>query len=123
MARSVVVPLACICRTTGSTLAAKASAAARFAVAPLACASPRLVSVAQRGALRLLCRQGGAGAVRDQGALFLGQRRIDMEHEGVRVRPKRGHYERHPLGHQPRGLIRGRMRRKAPQSAESGSVP
>jgi hypothetical protein len=33
MARRVVAPLACIWRTTGSTLAAKASAAARLAVA------------------------------------------------------------------------------------------
>ncbi len=43
MARNVVAPAACICWTMGSTLAAKASAASRFAAVPLAWASGRLV--------------------------------------------------------------------------------
>jgi hypothetical protein len=41
--RNVVAPAACIWRTIGSTLAAKASAASRLAARPLACASGRLV--------------------------------------------------------------------------------
>ena len=41
--RNVVAPAACIWRTIGSTLAAKASAASRLAATPLACASGRLV--------------------------------------------------------------------------------
>jgi hypothetical protein len=43
IARNVVAPAACIWRTIGSTLAAKASAASRFAATPLACASGKFV--------------------------------------------------------------------------------
>ena len=42
IARDVVAPVACIWRTTGSTFAAKASAAARLTATPFACTSDRL---------------------------------------------------------------------------------
>src|SRR5258708_14236796 len=43
MARWVVAPAACICRTIGSTFDAKLSAAFRLVATPFACASRRLV--------------------------------------------------------------------------------
>ena len=49
-ARIVTTPAACGSRTTGRTLAAKASAAAWPAAAPRACASARLVGLAPRTA-------------------------------------------------------------------------
>ena len=49
IARNLVAPAACIWRTIGSTLAAKASAASLFAATPLACASGRLVRFPRTG--------------------------------------------------------------------------
>ena len=80
MARTVTTPAACSSRNTGSTLAAKVSAAARPAAAPWAWGSGQIGMVAQMHALRLLCGQGSAGAVGDHRALFLGQGGIDVQH-------------------------------------------
>jgi hypothetical protein len=67
MARCVVAPAASICRTIGSKFPAKASAAVRFAAAPLACAPSRLVRFpslapcaffyARSGQIRLMTRR------------------------------------------------------------------
>lgn len=51
--------------------------------------------------MRLLPGQGGAGPVGDHAALLLGEGRIDVQHERVRVGAKLGHDEGHPLRHQP----------------------
>jgi hypothetical protein len=48
MARRLVLPLAWISRTIGSTLRANSSAAARFAALPRAEASAKLVRLSQR---------------------------------------------------------------------------
>ena len=46
-------------------------------------------------------RQRRLGARRDQRALLLGQRRVDVQHERVHVRTKLCHNERNALRHQP----------------------
>jgi hypothetical protein len=55
MARNVVAPAACIWRTIGRTLAAKASAASRLAATPLACASGRLVRFPRMAPCAFFC--------------------------------------------------------------------
>ncbi len=70
MARSVVAPLACISRTTGSTFAANPSAPARFALALFARASFRFVRLPSlapwaffaASAARIRCRSCSARA-------------------------------------------------------------
>lgn len=48
-----------------------------------------------------LGRERLSGSFRNEPALLLSQRRIEVEHEGVRIGPELGHDEGHPLGHQP----------------------
>ena len=50
--------------------------------------------------MRFLGRQGDAGPIRDQVALFLGERRIQMQHERIGVRAKLGDDERDAAGHE-----------------------
>jgi hypothetical protein len=57
--------------------------------------------VAQLGPAGLLCRQCRLGPLRDQPPLFLGQRRVEVQHEGICIPAEFGHYERHALRHQP----------------------
>jgi hypothetical protein len=40
------------------------------------------------------------GSIRDQPALLLGERCVEVEHEGIRIRTELSHDERHPLSHQ-----------------------
>jgi hypothetical protein len=63
--------VACVWRTIGSTLAVKAFAASRFVATPFGC------------------------AVGDQGALFFGKGRVNVDHERVGVRAKHGDDEGH----------------------------
>ncbi len=58
--------------------------------------------VAQGGPLRLLGRQRRAGPLRNQVALFLGQGRVNVQHERVCIGAKLGHDEGDALGHQAR---------------------
>ena len=85
MARNVVAPAACIWRTIGSTLAAKASAASRFAATPLACASGRLVRLPRTAPCAFFCASAALGPLGDQRPLFLRQGGVDVQHERVRV--------------------------------------
>jgi len=57
--------------------------------------------VAQDSALPLARSQRGPGAFEDHPPPPLGQRGIDVRHGQVRVGPKLGRQERHPLRHQP----------------------
>ena len=58
------------------------------------------VWVAQLHAPRLGGLQGRLGAGRDQRALLLGQRGVDVQHERVGIDAQLGDDERHPVGHQ-----------------------
>jgi hypothetical protein len=60
-ARRLVTPPALSCSMIGRTFPARASAAFRLALAPLALASAMFGAVAQLGALRFLAGQGEAG--------------------------------------------------------------
>jgi hypothetical protein len=89
IARPVVAPLACICRTIGST---------RGGPGGLRVGEVR--PVPQDRALRLFRGQCGAGPIGNQVALFLGQSGIDVQHERIGVGAKFRNDERDPLGHQ-----------------------
>ncbi len=56
--------------------------------------------VAEPGPLRLAGGQGRAGTLADQSALLLGQRGVEVQHEGVSIRAEFGHDEGHTLRHQ-----------------------
>jgi hypothetical protein len=100
MAREPFTPLASICRTSGRTFAAKASAAARLAVAPFALASARLVRLPSTTPWGFLLCQGSAGSIGNQRPLFLGQGGVNVQHERVRGGAQFGHEERQPLRHE-----------------------
>jgi hypothetical protein len=57
---------------------------------------------AQLPAARLDGLQRCPGALADEGAFLLGQRRVDMQHEGVNVGAQLGHEERHAVDHEAR---------------------
>jgi hypothetical protein len=82
----------------GSTLRAKASAAARDAA--LGSSLRQVRAIAEQHALGLLRGQCRLGAFADQRPLLFRQRRVEVEQERVGVRSQLGHDERHLLRHQ-----------------------
>src|SRR5271169_3370798 len=58
--------------------------------------------IAELGARSFLRCEGGLSPGGNQSPLFLGERRVKMQHERVRVGAELGNDERHPLRHQPR---------------------
>jgi hypothetical protein len=64
-------------------------------------------------ALRPLDRERRLRALRDQAALLLDQRRVEMQHERVGVRAKLGHDERHALAIRPEMKATSRNRRSS----------
>ena len=84
--RVVFSPVACSCRTIGSTLAAKASAPARSLRPPLGAPRARFVGLPSLTPCAFLA--ASAALVRsDQRPLFLGQRGVEVQHERVGVAP------------------------------------
>ena len=76
-----LTPAAWICRTIGSTFAAKASGGRTVGLVRLGLRLGQVGAVAEAHALRLPLRQRQPRALGDQRALFLGQRGIDVQHE------------------------------------------
>ena len=98
----LVMPVACIARMTGSTLAANRFASAIWTFRPSCAATGALRGFPSLAPCRL--RAASAAFVRfaDQSAFRLGQRCVEVQHKRVCVRAELGHKERHPLRHQAR---------------------
>ena len=98
--RRLATPLSCTCPMTGATFSAKRRAASAVRAAPSACASARLVRLPSRAPCRLRAASA-ARALRDHPPLLLGERGVDVQHEGVHVGAELGDQEGHALHHQP----------------------
>ena len=101
MPARVDTPEARIASTTGSTFLGKAVGLGSLRFAAEAGRLARVRAVAEPGALGLASGEGGAGALADQPALLLGQRRIEVQHEGIGIDAELGDDEGHPLRHEP----------------------
>ena len=99
MARRVVAPDFRISAMIGRTLPAARSASALTAAtaAPLRGLD---IGIAELDALRLRRRERRLRAPRDQGALFFGERGIEVQDERIDVRPQFGDEEGHAMRHQ-----------------------
>ena len=62
----------------------------------------QIARIAELDAGRLFRCQGRFGALRDQGALLLGEGRVQVEHKRVGITAELGDDERDPVRHQPR---------------------
>jgi hypothetical protein len=95
-------PDAGISSTIGSTFAARGSALTASVRRPRGSRFVEIARVAESRPCRLLGGEREPGALRDEPALLLGQRRVEVQHERVGVGPKLGDDKRHPLGHEAR---------------------
>ncbi len=82
--------------------AGKASALVRLVARTFSCASSKLVRLPSGSPRSFLRKQGGAGALGYQPALFLNKCSVDVQHEGIGVSTEFSNDEGHPLRREAR---------------------
>jgi hypothetical protein len=86
----------------GSTFAAKASAACRFASVSLACAWAGLVLLPSFASCAFFCASARQGPRCDHRPFLLGHGRVNVKHERIGVATQLGDDEQHALRHETR---------------------